>query len=230
MCNLYSNTMSSTEMRRLFAVTAEHERLGNAEPLPAIFPKTMSPIVGINTDGTRWLQSAHWGFVLPQVSKKTGKPTQPKAVNNARDDKLQSSRFWIKSFEDRRCLIPATSFCEPKGRNPATYVWFGVNGDEIRPPFALAGIWRIFKGNYGGDENREMITSSMVTTTPNELTRDTHPDRMPMILDPDDYETWLTGTPEEAFALIRPFAADRMVIHQSGEGLKSDRAGLDLPG
>jgi len=75
-----------------------------------------------------------------------------------------------------------------------------------------------------------MITSSMVTTTPNALTKETHPDRMPMILDPDDYETWLTGTPDEAFALIRPFPADRMAIHQSGEGLKSDPAGLDFPG
>ncbi|MGI3212745.1 SOS response-associated peptidase [Roseovarius tibetensis] len=230
MCNLYSNTLSTTEMRRLFAVGATHDRLGNAEPLPAIFPKGMSPIVGIDADGTRWLQNAHWGFVLPQVSQKTGKPIQPKAVNNARDDKLQHSRFWMKSFEDRRCLIPATSFCEPKGRNPATYVWFGVKGDGVRPPFALAGIWRVFKGNYGGDENREIVTSSMVTTTPNALTKETHPDRMPMILDPNDYEKWLTGTPDEAFALIRSFPADSMVIHQSGEGLKSDPAGLELSG
>ncbi|MEI4234971.1 hypothetical protein [Roseovarius sp. D22-M7] len=51
-----------------------------------------------------------------------------------------------------------------------------------------------------------------------------------MILDPNDYGTWLTGTPDEAFALIRPVPADRMVIHQSGEGLKSDPAGLDFPG
>ncbi|MGI3211947.1 SOS response-associated peptidase family protein [Roseovarius tibetensis] len=88
----------------------------------------------------------------------------------------------------------------------------------------MAGIWRVFKGNYGGDENREMTTSSMVTTTPNALTKETHPDRMPMTLDPNDYETWLTGTPDEAFALIRPFPADSNVIHQSGEGLKSDPA------
>ncbi|MGI3211903.1 SOS response-associated peptidase family protein, partial [Roseovarius tibetensis] len=174
MCNLYSNTMPPEAMRSLFAVDPANDRLGNAEPLPAIFPKTMSPIVGVGPDGTRWLENAHWGFVMPQVSKKTGHPIQPKAVNNARDDKLRNSRFWTKSFEDRRCLIPATSYCEPKGRNPATYVWFGVAGDddgeEERPPFALAGIWRHYRGNYGGGEEREMITSSMVTTTPNELT------------------------------------------------------------
>ncbi len=230
MCNLYSNTMAKDAMRQLFAVDAAHDALGNAEPLTAIFPKGMSPIVGTDADGMRWLQPAHWGFVMPQVSKKTGKPIQPKAVNNARDDKLRTSSFWKKSFEERRCLIPATSFCEAKGRNPATYVWFGVAGEGARPPFALAGIWRAYKGNYGGGELREMITSSMVTSTPNELVRQTHPDRMPVILAPEDYAEWLIGTPDEAFALLKPFPAERMVIHQSGEGLKSDRGGLEETG
>lgn len=230
MCNLYANTMPVDAMRQLFAVAAAQDKTGNAEPLPAIFPKGMAPIIGVDADGTRWLQNAHWGFVMPQVSKKTGKPIQPKAVNNARDDKLRVSQFWAKSFEDRRCLIPATSFCEAKGRNPATYVWFGVVGDGPRPPFALAGLWRPYKGNYGGGEERELLTSSMVTTTPNELTRQTHPDRTPFIVDPDDYDTWLTGTADEAYALIKPFPAERMVIHQSGEGLKSDRGGLGAAG
>jgi putative SOS response-associated peptidase YedK len=228
MCNLYSNTMAKDAMRQLFAVDAAHDTLGNAEPLPAIFPKGMAPIVGADGDGTRWLQNAHWGFVMPQVSKKTGKPIQPKAVNNARDDKLRTSRFWQKSFVERRCLIPATSFCEARGRNPATYVWFGVTGEGARPPFALAGIWRAYKGNYGGGDLREMITNSMVTTTPNELVKETHPDRMPMILDPEDYAQWLTGTPDEAFALIKPFPAESMVIHQNGEGLKSDHGGPQI--
>jgi len=225
MCNLYANTMPAAAMRQLFAVKPERDSLGNAEPLPSVFPKGISPIVSLGSDGERWLQPAHWGFVMPQLSKKTGKPIQPKAVNNARDDKLRSSRFWSKSFEERRCLIPATSFCEAKGRNPANYVWFGVTGDEERTPFALAGLWRPYKGNYGGGEERELITSSMVTTTPNALTKETHPDRMPMILDPDDYDLWLTGTPDEAFELIKPFPAERMVIHQQGVGMKSDHAG-----
>lgn len=226
MCNLYSNTMPVEAMRHLFGVSTGADDLGNAEPLPAIFPKGRAPILGVRADGKRWLRNAHWGFVMPQVSKKTGKPIQPKAVNNAQDDKLRSSRFWSSSFNDRRCLIPATSFCEANGRNPATYVWFGVKGHDTRPPFVLAGIWRTFKGGFGDDADAEIMTYSMVTTTPNEFTRDTHPDRMPMILDPADYECWLTGTPDEAFALIKPFPAELMVINQSGEGLKSDRDGL----
>src|SRR5690606_25091258 len=166
-------------------------------PLSAIFPKGTAPIVALNAEGKRALWNTHWGFVLPQLSKKTGKPIQPKAVNNARDDKLRSSSFWRASFNERRCLVPATSFCETKGRNPATYVWFGVKGEIARPPFAFAGVWRNFSGNYGG-ESRELITSSIITTTPNALVRNTHPDRMPAILHADDYDAWLTGRPDEA--------------------------------
>ena len=222
--------MAKDAMRQLFAVDAAHDDLGNAEPLTAIFPKGMAPIVSLNADGTRQLLNAHWGFVMPQVSKKTGNPIQPKAVNNARDDKLRTSGFWRKSLEERRCLIPATSFCEAKGHRPATYVWFGETGEEERPPFALAGVWRSYKGNYAGGDLREMMTSSMVTTTPNALVKDTRPDRMPMILEPEDYAQWLTGTPDEAFALIIPFPAERMVIHQSGEALKSDHGGMTAAG
>ena len=100
-----------------------------------------------------------------------------------------------------------------------------MKGKGARPPFALASVWRAYTGNYGG-ELREMVTRSKVTSTPNELVKETPPDRMPVILNPADYALWLTGTPGKAFALLKPFPAERMVIHQSGEGLKSDNGGL----
>ncbi|MEO1602580.1 MAG: SOS response-associated peptidase [Pseudomonadota bacterium] len=225
MCNLYSNTMPQDAMRSLFAVDAANDDLGNAEPLTAIFPKGNAPIVAIGKDGGRHLRNTHWGFVLPQKSKRTGEPIQPKAVNNARDDKLRTSGFWRNAFERRRCLVPATSFCEAKGRNPATYYWFGLKGEDPRPPFAFAGLFTYYKGGYG-KETWEGLTSTIVTTTPNELIRPVHPDRMPVILRPETYETWLTGDPDDAFELIEPFAAEEMVVHQSGEGLKSDDGGV----
>jgi putative SOS response-associated peptidase YedK len=49
---------------------------------------------------------------------------QPKqgtqAHYNVRDDKLRISDFWRDSFEGRRCLVPASSFCEPNGGTRAT--------------------------------------------------------------------------------------------------------------
>jgi putative SOS response-associated peptidase YedK len=55
------------------------------------------------------------GFVLLQKDK------APKRVTNIRDDKAQT-KFWRTSFEQRRCLVPASSYCEPKGEKPATWL------------------------------------------------------------------------------------------------------------
>lgn len=166
-----------------------------------------------------------WGFLMPLVSKKLGKTILPRAVNVARDDKLQTSQFWQSSFEERRCLAPASSFCEAKGRNPAIYYWFGMAADdpEERPPFAFAGIWRRWKGTIKG-ELVKYDTYSIATTTPNDLVKPIHPDRMPVILAPEDYEQWMTGSPAEAAELLRPYPAEAMRIVRSGRDVKQDVA------
>jgi len=46
---------------------------------------------------------------------------------------------------------------------------------------------------------------------------------MVVILPETDWEQWLTGSEDDARALIKPFPADAMRIVQSGEDLKSDR-------
>ena len=44
--------------------------------------------------------------------------------SNVREDTITTNRFWHRSFQDRRCLAPATSFCEPNGDvKPATWHW-----------------------------------------------------------------------------------------------------------
>ena len=222
MCNLFANTMPQDAMRSLFEVEPSHDRLGNAAPLPAIFPRGDAPVVRTGQGGARELAPMHWGFVIPQTSKRTGKPIQPKAVTNARDDKLMASPFWRENLAERRCLIPATSFSEAKGRGPAITHWFAVLGrDEEPAPFAFAGLWRRWRGLYR-DEPREMDVFSLVTTTPNELVRPVHPDRMPAILAPGDHAAWLEAPPADALALIRPFPAERMAVIGRGEGMKRE--------
>jgi putative SOS response-associated peptidase YedK len=66
-------------------------------------------VVRVTADGERELVPMSWGFVLPQDGKVA------RRVTNVRDDKIMASRFWRGSFEERRCLVPATSFCEPNG-------------------------------------------------------------------------------------------------------------------
>lgn len=226
MCNLYANIATAEAMRRLFQVAPGQDRIGNAEPRPAIFPKGLAPVVRLDPDGKREMIEMRWGFLTPHVSKKTGKPIKPAAWNNARDDKLRKSGLWRGSFEDRRCLVPVTSFNETKGRQPATDYWFALTGDDPvgRPLFAFAGLWRAENPELIEDEETE-LRHTVVTTEANELIRPIHAKgRMPVILEPADYDTWLTGDPDQAATLIRAFPAERMTIVLQGLGEKGIKA------
>ena len=208
MCNLYSMTRSREAMLRLFRVG--DNRAAAVEPKPGDLPGYVAPIVRKAADGERELVNLNWGFVLLQ------KGLAPRRVTNVRDDKMLTSKFWRPSFEQRRCLVPASSYCEPKGEKPATWHWFALNGDEPRPLFAFRG--------YGGARGpiKKNGTTSIRTCSPSddraELAHESiNHERMPVLMsDPDEFETWLSGSTEEAFKLARSYAADQMRIVQSG--------------
>ncbi len=211
MCNLYSLTKVSEAVRRLFGIG--HNRADAFEPRDAIFPGHSAPVVLVVADGERELRSMSWGFVLPQAGK------APRRVTNARDDKVRTSSFWSQSLAQRRCLVPATSFCEPHDdRTPATWHWFALNGEEPRPMFAFAGIWRHHRGPIRKDGPIvELQTFSFLTTRPNALTMSINHERSPVLLTSEtEWRNWLGGTVEEAMSLARPIDAGRLQIVQEG--------------
>ncbi len=221
MCNLYSSTTTQQAMRSLFKVDAKNDQLGNFEPLSAIWPKYDAPVVRLTDSGEREIVLMSWGFLTAKVSKKTGKPIAPAAWNNARADKVATNGLWKDSFQNRRCLVPASSFREAKGRNPATDYWFALKGDVERPPFAFAGLWRGQQPGLPPDKLNQ-LTHTIVTTTANELVKPIHPDRMPVIIHPADYGTWLSGSDDDALSLLRPFPSDQMQIVLQGVGQLRD--------
>ena len=211
MCNLYSLTTSRQAIIRLFRVS--DNRAATFDPLPAIFPARSAPVIRPTADGEMELVAMSWGFVLPQQGK------APRRVTNVRDDKARSSSFWRDSFETRRCLIPASSFAEPHdGRTPSTWHWFALKGEEPRPLFAFAGIWRRWYGPIKKDGLPvELDTYSFMTTEPNALTASINHERSPVLLTTDAArETWLHGTPDEAFSLAQPAPADGMLMVKEG--------------
>jgi putative SOS response-associated peptidase YedK len=135
------------------------------------------------------------------------------------------SRFWTSSFRERRCLVPASSFCEPHdGRKPATWHWFSLKGDEQRPLFAFAGLWRFHKGPIKKDGPPvELETFSFMTTVPNAMTSSINHERSPVLLTREtEWSTWLNGTPDEAMALVKPINADRLHIVREGFEKRDD--------
>ena len=88
--------------------------------------------------------------------------------------------------------------------------WF-----DVRLAKALFGRLILFAGLYeswnpGPEQSQRTFT--IITTEPNAVTSQVH-NRMPVILEPASYATWLDAKPESPAALaalLRPYAADAM--------------------
>jgi putative SOS response-associated peptidase YedK len=211
MCNLYSLNRKRDAVARFFRVS--HNRAPAFEPVSAIFPRHVAPVVRQAADGEREIVTMSWGFMLLQNGR------APRPVTNVRDDTILKSSFWKSSFEERRCLVPASSFCEPNGDvKPATWHWFSIAGDHARPLFAFPGIWRRYKGPVKKDgPNVDIETYAFLTTTPNPLVATINHERMPVLLTrQEEFETWLRGSKDEALSLAKEYPPEQMRIVQEG--------------
>jgi len=127
-------------------------------------------------------------------------------MTNARSETVADKPAFREAFKNRRCLVPADGFYEwsrtGKAKQPSH---FGMQDDSL---FAFAGIWDRWKDGSGNP----VETCSILTTTPNSLLAAVH-DRMPVILERDDYELWLDRGFKDLNALsemLRPFNPDLM--------------------
>jgi putative SOS response-associated peptidase YedK len=125
---------------------------------------------------------------------------------------LRAETVLAKFRSSGRCLVPASGFYEwrraEKSRQP--YLLRRRDGKLM----ALAGLWDRWRPAPGDPRHAEAIESCTILTTPaNELVARLH-DRMPLVLDPVDYDLWLDPAvrdPERLAALLRPFPAEEMV-------------------
>ena len=125
---------------------------------------------------------------------------------NARSETAATKPAFRDPLTNRRCLVPADGFYEWQRKGKAKQPFcFEVNDGEL---FAFAGLWDRWK-----DPSGQWIKScSILTTTPNAVTSAVH-DRMPVILDPDNYDLWLDPgmTNVEAVSeMLKPFDARLM--------------------
>lgn len=210
MCNQQAVRKSAAEVASHFRV----EQIDMFNVPEEVFPGTPGMVVH-EDGGKRRLQAMTWGFPRPQLAKRTGLPIKPKAVYNARDDRLGIA-FWQSSFAQRRCLIPMTEWAEAEGEEGRmTRTWFSLPHTDL---FAVAGIWR------RSDEWGSVY--SMVTVT-SCAQMDGINDRMPVVLAPEDWQRWMQGTPEEASKLLRTCHA--LAVDRTSEPWGKPRTGSRTP-
>ena len=134
-----------------------------------------------------------WGLVPSWVKR----PDATTRHINARSETVASKPSFRDAFRSRRCLIPASGFIEWKRVGKQRIPWLFRQSDET--PFCFAGLWESHTAETG--ENIE--TCALLTTAPNEVMQPIH-DRMPVVLAPDQYGTWLQITTTPPPSLLTP--------------------------
>jgi putative SOS response-associated peptidase YedK len=171
-----------------------------------VAPTDSLPIVRYNAnEAHRALDLMRWGLV-PYWAKnlKVGV-----SAINAMAETIDTKSMFRQAFDRRRCLVPIEAFYEwkklgPKEKQPYAIALAGGGF------MTLVGLWENWK-SPGGEWVRSF---TIITTTPSELCGQIH-DRMPVILPPAAWSTWLgeeVAEPEQLKALPAPYPADDMTM------------------
>ena len=120
----------------------------------------------------------------------------PRRPINARSETAAKSGMFKGALARRRCLVPADAFYEWKvvegGKQP-----YAIARQDSQP-IAFAGLWE----SYRWPDQAVTRSFTILTTTPNAEMAELH-DRMPVILEQQDWPTWLGEVEGDHVALLR---------------------------
>ncbi len=164
----------------------------------------------------RTLRALEWGLLPPW----TKDLSSARRSINARAETIDEKPTFRGAARHHRCLIPADGFYEwaKCGNGSRLPYYISMKNSRV---FFLAAIWESWDGPNG-----EAIDScAILTTKPNALTRKIH-DRMPVILEGDDANTWLDYTIQTVAPLKRlfsPYPEDEMMAYPVSPRVNSPR-------
>ena len=204
MCGRFTAKLTWQQLHDLYEIAApepRHDEL-DLKPRYNIAPTQTVPVVRLNPEGRREIAMLRWGLI-PFWSKD---PKIAYRMINARAETVATAPAFRAAFKKRRCLVPASGFYEWKKLDDGKQPYF--IGMRDGSSFAFAGLWERWDKGEAPVE-----TFTIITGEPNSLVAQLY-NRMPVILDPDDYDAWLnaadTAIPQ---ALLQPFPAQLMTAH-----------------
>ncbi len=199
MCGRFTLTDPDADL----AVQFNLPEIPDLQPRYNIAPTQPVPAVRVAPDGTaREMVMLHWGLI-PFWAKD---PKIGSRMINARSETAAEKPAFRAAFRRRRCLVVADGFYEWKKAN-GTKQPFYIRLRDTRP-FAFAGLWERWKGH----DDDVIDSCTLLTTQPNDLLRQVH-NRMPVILQPRDYDLWLdpeVQKPELLQPLLLPYPPEEM--------------------
>ena len=179
MCGRFTNTRPRLKKTELALADLIKQKWPDLAPRYNISPGTKIPVIRVDPEAGATLTEIKWGL-LPYWAK------EPKIAYNTINtmaETVEAKASYRVPFKKRRCLIPADGWYEwqviPRGKQKW---WLHMKDDS---DFCFGGLWDRW---HRGDQVIESCT--IIVTDAAESIKNIH-DRMPVILDPKDYEFWL---------------------------------------
>lgn len=159
---------------------------------PDFRPTQVAPVIALDRDGKRDVVLMRWGLVPFWASD----PKFGLKCINARAETVDTAPAFRDAFRRRRALVPAGAF----------YEWTGRAGAKTRHRISLAsGLPMTFAGlceHWKTPAGEALHTFTIITCAPSVQASAVH-DRMPVIIDPENFDGWLTQGGKD---LLVPYA------------------------
>jgi putative SOS response-associated peptidase YedK len=209
MCGRFGLVSTAQELYQHFGLAD----LADLSPRYNIAPgQSISVILQDPTTQKRYLHSLQWGLI-PSWAK------DPKPMINARTETVAEKPTFRSALRHRRCLIPADGFYEWQGQGNSKQP-FHI-GLKHRSLFAFAGLWERWKSPAG----TWLQSCAIITTTANPVMAEIH-DRMPVIIDPQDYSIWLDPAienPAVVLPYLRVYPSEEMAAYPVSTRVNSSK-------
>jgi putative SOS response-associated peptidase YedK len=165
-----------------------------------VTPSQIVPVIR-SVEGKQELVGMRWGLI-PFFAK--GDPG-PYSTINARIETVTSSPAYRTAWKrGQRCLVIAAGFYEWQVIEGGKQPYYITCADQ--PVFGFAGIWDLSTP----PEGNPILSCSIVTLPASPLMAQIHNTKLrePAILRREDWDIWLTGSTENAFACLKQYADD----------------------
>jgi putative SOS response-associated peptidase YedK len=171
--------------------------------------RVMGAVPVIVQDGdARRVIAMRWGFPHPKDWKR------PQPIH-ARGETIDSMPAFAGAFRDgQRGIVIVETFNEAP-----------ESGEQhvVKPagPIGIAFLWRRFKV---AEQPEAFFACVMVTVPANALLTGLPTDRMPAMLAEENWEAWLTGSPDEAKACLKTMEDVRWTMTREARARSTKRA------
>jgi putative SOS response-associated peptidase YedK len=169
-------------------------------------PTSKLPVV-VSRDSQRTLTLMRWGLVPSWAAPRAESLKIGRSTFNARAEGIDTRPAFRTAWQaGRRCLVIADAYYEWRTADKQPFA-VALNN---RGPMTLAGLWDCWIAPDG----MAVKSFSIITTTANALLQPLH-SRMPVLLTPENWRSWLgetTASDAELKAMLRPYPSAAMVF------------------